>query len=243
MGLDKTRRRRLEYVFWLGMACSFGGASSGCASKFGDTVHPRYSSFEVKRVGTIIWCAGYEPGEIRSASVPKLRLGTRMSLAGRWDEFLSPLMQPEFRATLEREGYDVVDLRDEAHFGDEARLESTLQTIALEHTDLNAVLVVTYCVSPFHVETTPRYRGSSGGTTLYRISVDEVNLKGRLKLFHLPTLTVLWELGDHSTYSHRSTVLRERDGMSKREVATAVCRMFGSAFGRPYGNVRGFPSR
>ncbi len=238
-----TRVYRNVVVMMVGAA---GGMVSGCGPTYADTLHSHFASFRVKTVGTLTWCARYEAGDLSAISVPRIEPGMETVIADKWDEFLSPRIQSGIHTVLQAKGYQVIDVKIQLGLRKGAELEQVLDAIAAEHKDLDAVLVVVYCFSPYHVRVVNQQStGTSyNGTTSVSFSgdVDGINLKGRYKLFHLASRTMLWELGDHSDYCYGCLNMPEIAVWAKDEQVTAACEKFGSMFGRAEGQVRGFPA-
>jgi hypothetical protein len=235
------RSRLLSIIGGAILSCS-AVALPGCRSAPpGDTLHPKYNRFNIERIGTAVWCAAYVPGDLASVSPPKIQPGMKMTRADRWDLLLSPLVGKELRDCLEREGYEVVDLRSGVDFGEGIAWRDVLRRVIREHQDLDAVLGVAYCVSPYHVEIVGTSFQGLGTSTQYRSYPNGINLKGRLKLIYKDRKTTLWELGDHATYYYGSCNLPGVAGLPRQQLVEAVCRAFGSSFSESHGTVRGFP--
>jgi hypothetical protein len=236
------QRGRMRAITGSAGLLAWSGLVLGCHLPRGDTVHPQYAGFGVRRIGTLIWCTAYVAGDLAARQTPSIRPALRMTRAEKWDAFLSPVIQREIESTLRAKGYEVVDASSVVRFGEKVQLSEALAALAEPQRDLDAILTVVYCVSPLHLSVVNSDTRGNTTYTTYQSTTGGINLKGRLKLFHLPSMTTLWELGDHTTYYHGSYAVPEAAYGSKTDLATAVCRTFGSAFGQSSGAVCGFPA-
>ena len=241
----------------------------GCASPYVDTLHSEYGRFGVRNVGIVVWCSQYvadDPANIDLDTVDASR--TSMIRADKWDKFFTPAIASQTQSRLGQLGYRAVNLGDSVDFGSNVRTADVLSKVRRDRPDIDAILLFSYVVSPFHTGASSASDGggvsvntqeiatSSGGNRNYSYyaaqagswnsqyfnSIDGLNLRGSLKLIHLQTGEVLWEIGDHSVYIVHSSDLGGED-LSKSQLIGKVCAVFGSQFVTSAANRHGIPPK
>jgi hypothetical protein len=248
---------------------AIGGTSGGCSYRYADTLHPHYADFRVAKIGLVIWCSAYVAQDPAQAHLPRLdpRKGP-MKKADKWDQALTPCISEQVQSSLRGLGYEIADVSGEVPFGPDVTTSDALTDLGARYPDLQAVLLVSYVVSPFSAmsltpaddpmgsvsvntetqrQTQTNYGSYSTVVTEYRgtsmaraNAVGGTNLRGQLKLVHLATGEVLWEIGDHSVYCHYSP---PGGRLSQEDASQAVCRQLATVFARPAAGRLGFPPK
>jgi hypothetical protein len=215
----------------------------GCV-KPGDTVHEQFKTFDVRRVGTVVWCArcAHEGicggGMVKVGNVDKIRPEMDMTCDAECNKYLSPRILSHIEATLRDKGYEVVDVHSNIRLGKNVTLKANLDAVA-KSADVDAVLVVAYNYSPlFYSQDISGF----GGVSTHANS-QSVALFGRLKLFHAQSGEELWALGDGDDYLYHSPLKGQPKYTSPEDLADPVCKEFGTRFGRPGGKWKGIPAR
>ena len=248
------------------------GLLGGCGPRYDDTLNPRYADFGVKKIGLVIWCDRYVSEDPASVDFRRLDpLKSRMKKTDTWDLALTPLITAQVQLKLRELGYEVVDASPDAPFGPEVKTANVLEAVRAKHPQINAVLLMSYIVSPLNTMATASADDPMGSVAVdiqtqrqtqtnygnYAVihtvtrdtkftganEVGGTNLRGLLKLVQVPTGEVLWEIGNHSVYGVYSAKASSKKGISRDEVTKAVCRQFGTVFTEPAVSRQGFPPR
>jgi hypothetical protein len=116
-----------------------------------DTLNPDYPRFAVQRIALVVWCSHYvadDPDWLQMDPLSPSK--TPLERADDWDKALTPAVIPLVESSLSGLGYEAVDVTSSVKFGSGGQTSDVLNMLRNSNPDINAVLLFTYVVSPFH---------------------------------------------------------------------------------------------
>lgn len=229
---------------------------TGCASSpYVDTLNPDYRNFHVKRIGVVVWCAGYLSGDPSAASLASLDPSSAvLARADDWDKALSPCITSQVEERLKDLGYEAVDLSSQVTFGPQSRTGDVVADLRKRRPEIDAVLFARYSVSQFRASVVPLSGDPGGGVAVnnyysqdyqsrhlsyyasgssegsYYTQSGGLNLRGSFKLVDIRTGNMLWEIGDRYIYIRYSAGTVQASVPAKDPIARDTCECFGRDF-------------
>jgi hypothetical protein len=240
-------------------------ASCQWGPTYEDTVSPQFNKQGIHRIGLLVWCSRYVATDLSQTRLDRLDPSeTELVRLDDWDKALTPTISASIQKQLTLLGYTAVDVGADVSFKPELKTGDALAALRKSRPDLDAILLVSYAVSPLHVTYGPGSNDPNGSVSTshddtatydngkvavsvssssegqYFSDIDGLNLRGIMQLVDLSNSQMIWEIGRQASYGVYSSDI-SRGGMSRAKLTAEVCRQFGTKFAMPSPTRHGFP--